>query len=162
MVAKGVRRRGVENIRLRLDIPAERVVIMQEDPMLEQEWLRQNNLTYGALIGIGVVMVQPFLTAAPLDLSAKVCVVAFSVAILLLAALVMVTWQEAFRRRTTKSALVATARVVAQVCAFVGMVAGFWHILWIAGVVFLACGIVGVVVHSVGYWRVERDQEPPE
>ena len=37
-------------------------------PELEQEWLRQNNLGYGALIAIGVVMVQPFLTAASLDL----------------------------------------------------------------------------------------------
>jgi hypothetical protein len=97
-----------------------------------REWIRQNNLIYGGLIGIGVVMVQPFLTAASLDLSAKICVVAFSVAIPLLAALVLVNWEEAFRRRVTKSVSVEIARVVAQLCAFVGVVAGFWHILWIA------------------------------
>jgi hypothetical protein len=56
-------------------------VTVNTDPAQEQEWLRQNNLIYGGLIGIGVVLVQPFLTAASLDLSATICVVAFSVAI---------------------------------------------------------------------------------
>lgn len=52
----------------------------------EQEWLRQLSLIYSGLIVIGVYLVAPFLTAASLDLPAKVCVVAFSVAIPLLAA----------------------------------------------------------------------------
>jgi hypothetical protein len=134
----------------------EKVVRVKEDSEQTQEWIRQNNLIYGGLIGIGVVMVQPFLTAASLDLSAKICIVAFSVAIPLLAALVLVNRQEAFRRRATTSGLVETARVVGQVCAFVGVVAGFWHILWIAGVGMLVSGIVGVAVHSAGYWRLER------
>jgi hypothetical protein len=62
----------------------------RQDSEQEQEWLRQDYLVYGGLIGVGVVMVQPFLTAASLDLSATICVVAFSVAIPLLAALAMV------------------------------------------------------------------------
>jgi hypothetical protein len=84
----------------------------------------------------------------------------FSVAIPLLAALVLVNQQEAFRRRATTSVLAVIARVVAQNCAFVGVVAGFWHIHWIAGVGMLASGLVAVVVHSAGYTRLERDQEP--
>jgi hypothetical protein len=140
------------------------MVTVQEakgSPEQEQEWLRQLSLIYSGLILIGVYMVQPFLTAASLDLSAMVCVVAFSVAIPLLAALVLVNRQEAFRRRTTTSVLATIARVVAQGCAFVGVVAGFWHIHWIAGVGFLASGLVAVGVHSAGYWRLEQDQEPP-
>jgi predicted lysophospholipase L1 biosynthesis ABC-type transport system permease subunit len=104
-------------------------------------------------------MVQPFLTAASLDLSAKICVVAFSVAIPLLAALVVVNRQEVFRRRRTKSISVEIARVVGQTGAFTGVVAGFWHIMWIAGVGVLASGLVGAAVQSAGYWRLERDQE---
>jgi len=111
------------------------------------------------LIGTGVVMVQPFLTAASLDLSAKICVVAFSVAIPLLAALALVNRQEAFRRRRTRSVLVSITQVVAETCASAGVVAGFWHILWIAGVGMLASGLVAVAVHSAGYVRLERDQE---
>ena len=75
---------------------------LRQDPGLVQEWLRQNNLIYGALIAIGVFMVQPFLTAPSLDLTARICVVAFAVAIPLLAALVMVNRQEAFRRRASE------------------------------------------------------------
>jgi O-antigen/teichoic acid export membrane protein len=133
---------------------------LRQDPQLEQEWLRQNNLIYGGLIAIGVYLVQPFLTTASLDLSATICVVAFSVAIPLLAALVIVNRQEAYRRRRSKSVLVAIAQVVGQSCAFAGVVAGFWHILWIAGVALLASGLLAVAVHSAGYWRLERDQPP--
>ena len=61
----------------------------KRQPGLEQEWIRQNNLMYGGLAGIGIVFVQPFLTASSLDLSAWICVVAFSVAIPLLAGLVL-------------------------------------------------------------------------
>lgn len=66
----------------------------------EEEWLRQLNVIYVGLIGIGVYMVQPFLTAASLDLSAKTCVVAFSVSIPLLAALAIVNLQERLVRFT--------------------------------------------------------------
>jgi hypothetical protein len=130
------------------------------DPELEREWLRQDNLIYGGLIAVGVYMVQPFLTAASLDLSARICVVAFSVAIPLLAALVVVNRQEAFRGRATSSVVVSVAKVVGETAAFVGLVTGFWHILWVAGVGMLTAGIVAVGVHSAGYWRLERGQAP--
>ena len=72
---------------------------MRQDPALEQEWIRQNNLSYGGLIAIGVFMAQPFLTAVPLDVADKICILAFAVAIPLLAALMLLNRQEAFRRR---------------------------------------------------------------
>ena len=129
-----------------------------------EEAVKQTGLIYGGLIGIAVVMVQGFLEAPSSAPSARVSVVAFSVAIPLLAALVMVNRQETFRRRRTPSVTVTIAESVAQGAAFVGLVAGFWHIYWIAGVVFLAAGFVGLFVHSAGWWRLERDQasEDPE
>jgi hypothetical protein len=108
------------------------------------EVVRQQGLIYGGLILIGLYMVQPFLTAPSLDVSAKVSILAFSVAIPLLAALVVVNRQEAFRGRLTPSVTVSVARAVAQGAAFVGIVAGFWHITWVAGVAFLATGFVAV------------------
>jgi hypothetical protein len=136
------------------------MVTVNEDPQQVQEWLRQNNLIYGGLIAIGVAIVQPFLMAASLDLSARICVVAFSVAIPLLAALVVINRQESFRHRPTKAVSVAITQVVAQTSAFVGVVAGFWHILWIAGVAVLISGLAGVAVHSAAYVRLEQDQGP--
>jgi tetrahydromethanopterin S-methyltransferase subunit G len=124
-----------------------------------EEAVRQLGLIYGGLIGIAVVMVQPFLAAASLDATAKVSVIAFSVANPLLAALVMVNRQEAFRHRRTPSVSVMIAQGIAQLAAFIGIAAGFWHIDWLAGVAFLAAGFVGVLVHSAGYWRLEENQD---
>ena len=133
---------------------------MNQDVEQVQETLRQLNLIYSGLIVIGVYLVQPFLTAGTLDLSATVCVIAFAVAIPLLAALVVINRQEAFRHRMTRSVLVTIAQVVAQLCAFAGVVAGFWHIMWTAGVAMLAAGLVAVAVHSAGYARLEGYRQP--
>lgn len=131
---------------------------MSEDRAQEREWVRQNNLAYAALIVIGVYMVQPFLTAASLDVSATICVVAFAVAIPLLAALVLVGQQETFRQRPTKSVLVTwIAKPVAQGSAVVGVVAGFWHITWIAGVAMLVVAFIALGVQSAGYTRLESE-----
>jgi len=120
-----------------------------------EEVLRQLGLIYGGLIGVAVVMTQPFLVATNFDASARVSIIAFAVAIPLLAALVLVNRQEAFRGRRTTSVTVTVAQVIAQLAAFVGIVAGFWHIMWVAGVTFLVAGVVAMGVHSAGFWRVE-------
>jgi hypothetical protein len=112
-------------------------------------------MIYGGLVGVAVLLVQPFLSASSLDASATVSVLAFAVAIPLLAALVMVNRQEAFRGRRTTSVTVLIAHGMAQLAAFVGIVAAFWHISWIAGVTFLVTGLVAVGVHSAGFVRVE-------
>ena len=88
----------------------------EQDSQLEHELIRQNSLGYGGLIAIGVILVQPFLTAVSLDPSAKICIAANSVAIPLHAALILVSRQEVFRRRRTKSTLVAVTQVIAQGC----------------------------------------------
>src|SRR4051794_12255675 len=74
-----------------------------QEPAQRLEWTQQNNVIYGGLIAIGLVLVQQFLTVPRLDWSAKICVLAYSVAIPLLAALVLVNRQENFRHRATES-----------------------------------------------------------
>ena len=128
---------------------------LSQDPELQQEWIRQDNLAYGGLIAIGIVLVQPFVAGAALDTSGMVCAVAFAIAIPLLAALVLVNRQETFRRRRTSSRTVAVARSTAQGAAFVGVVAGFWHIHWIAGVGVLVSALVAIGVQSAGITRLE-------
>jgi hypothetical protein len=127
-----------------------------EEPEQQQEWIRQNNVIYGGLIAIGLVWVQPFLTVATLDWSARICVVAFSMAIPLLAGLILVNRQEEFRRRVTGSVLVRVTQSVGLMFGFVGVVAGFWHVTWVAGVGFLVCGVVAMMAHSAGYLHLER------
>jgi Na+(H+)/acetate symporter ActP len=131
-----------------------------QDHELQQEWIRQDNLAYGGLIAIGIVLVQPFVAGASLDISGMVCAVAFAIAIPLLAALVLVNRQETFRRRRTSSRIVAVARATAQGSAFVGVVAGVWHIHWIAGVGVLVSALVAVGVQSAGVTRLELGERP--
>jgi len=129
---------------------------LRRDPRQQQEWLRQNNLMYGGLIGIGVVIIQPFLTAGPLDLPATISVLGFAVAIPILASLVLLSAQESFRGRATSSRFVVVARALGQAGAVIGVLAAFWHIGWLAGAGVLAGGFVALVVLSVGYTSLYR------
>ncbi len=154
-------RRAAEQESERLAQESERLArSLTQDPELGEEWLRQDNLIYGGLIGIGIVMVQALLPY-PLDTSAMTCVLAFAVAIPLLAALIMVNRQEQFRRRRTSSRIVAGARAIAQGAAFLGLVAGFWHFDWIAGAVVLGSSLVAVGVHSAGFTALEWQPSKP-
>src|SRR5262245_1298986 len=121
----------------------------------QREGVRQSGLIYGGLIGVAVLVLQPFIGAPSLDTSATVSVIAFAVAIPLLAGLAMVNWQEGFRGRRSTSISVTVAQSIAQAAAVTGIVAAFWHMTWVAGVIFLAAGLVAMLVHSAGWWRLE-------
>jgi hypothetical protein len=132
--------------------------VSEPGPAQVREWLEQGNLTYGALVAGGVLIVQPFLTAPSLDLAATISVVAFSVAIPLLAGLILVNREEILRGRRSRSILVAIGQAVAYVAAFTGMVAAFWHIVWFAGVAVLASGLAAMGIHSAGYTRLALEE----
>jgi hypothetical protein len=136
-----------------------RTMSVTADPGQSREKLQQSGLIYSGLVGIGIVLVQPFLTAEPADVPAKICVIAFAVAIPLLTALIVLNRQETVRSRFATSTLVTCTQVVGPLSAFVGIVAGLWHILWIAGVATLGFGILGVVVYAVGFRNL---LEPPQ
>jgi hypothetical protein len=128
---------------------------MLRQPGQEREWIRQNNVIYGGLIGVGLVIVQPFLTEAPLSQVATVSVIAFAVAIPLLAALVMINQQETFRGRLSSSGFLSVARAIAMLASGTGVVAAFWNMSWVAGVVVICSMVIAVAAHSAGYVRLE-------
>ena len=125
-----------------------------------EEAVRQVGVIYAGLIAVALVMIQPFLGNASLDVAGKISVISFAIAIPLLAALTMVNRQETFRRRRTSSITVTVAQSVAQGAAFVGVVAGFWHIDWVAGLCFLVTGLVAIFVHSAGWVKLELGRDP--
>jgi len=141
-----------ETVRARAN---EYVEAVTHDPRQIREWIGEKGLTYGGLIGVGILRVQPFLAATSLDLSAMICVVAFALAIPLLAALILLNREESFRSRFAQSRLVTVGQAVGQGSAFVGVVAGFWHIHWIAGSVMLGSALLAMGVHSAGFMSVE-------
>jgi hypothetical protein len=124
-----------------------------------EEVVRQFGLIYAGLIAIAIVMMQGYLEAPALDTSAKISVVAFSVAIPLLAASRWLTWRSpsvADGRRPSSSPSLGCgpagclrrdrrrllARPVDRRCGF------------------LAAALVAVGVHSAGFARLEMDQQP--
>lgn len=141
---------------------------LAREPGQQAAWLRQDNLGYVGLLGTGLIWVQPFLSATSLDLPAKICVVAWAVALPLLAALVLLNEQEAFRRRRSGSVLANVGKAIAQCAALVGFVAGFWHIWWPAGATLIGATLVAATVHSAGYVHLEglgrrsSRPDPPE
>ena len=53
----------------------------------------------------------------------------------------------------------STTQVVGLGSAVVGTVAGFWHILWIAGAASLVFAILGVVVYASGFRKLAEHPE---
>ena len=153
-------RRMAREAEVRARAEVDRIAAVTETGEMKEEMLRQSGVMYGGLIAIALVMVQGFLETSPLNAPARVGTIAFAVAIPLLAALVLVNRQEAFRGRRTTSVSVTLAGVIAQLAAFVGLVAAFWDITWVAGVTFLVASLIAVGVHSAGFWRVESPPPP--
>lgn len=131
---------------------------MKEDWTQKEGWLQQDSLIYGGLIGICVVIMQPFIAATSLDVPFKICIVAFSLAIPMLAVLIMLTQVQSLHHYASYPGYLVIARIVGQVSAFIGVIAAFWHMLWIAGVVVLVSGVVGLALYATYYRRLEHDQ----
>src|SRR5262245_5850028 len=153
-------RREADDAAERARSDAERVATETRSGAGKDEALRQQGVIYGGLVGVAVLMIQPFLGETAIDVSAKISVIAFAAAVPLLAALIMVNRQETFRRRRSTSITVTVAQSIAEGAALIGIAAGFWHIHWVAGVCFLVAAAVAVGVHSAGWYRVETDRQP--
>jgi uncharacterized membrane protein HdeD (DUF308 family) len=119
-------------------------------------WQRQNNLLYLGLIGIGTVLVQPFVTESDLDGSATTCVVAFAVAIPLLAVLSMLNQLEELHGKPLYSLAAGLSKAVGLLSAMAGVVAAFWHIHWLAGIGILVSGLAAMAVYASLTRRVAR------
>ncbi len=121
----------------------------------EKEWIKEANIIYGGLIGMGLIMIQPFLSGGSLtDLAAKICVVSFAISTPILAALILLNRQEGFMKHTSKSKLVVISKSIAQLAAAIGFVAGLWHITPLAGKAAIASCIIAISAHSAGYVKL--------
>ncbi|NNH71459.1 hypothetical protein HLB23_16580 [Nocardia uniformis] len=109
-------------------------------PEEKAAWVRQDNLIYGGLIAIGTVIVQPFLTAPSMDLTAMIAVVAFAIALPHLGVLVLISDWPNPEGYPILRFLPATAKALGLSFSMIGVGAAFWHISWIAGVAVVASG----------------------
>lgn len=135
--------------------PTQQNTSTEVTPTIEREWLKQEKITYGALIAAGLIFIQPFLYGEQFHgMTAKITVLSFAIAIPILAALTLLNEEETFRKHPSKSKIAEIARVIGQDAAFLGFVAGFWHIDKMAGICVIVASIIGLTAHSAGYTRL--------
>ena len=122
--------------------------------------LQQTDLVYAGLAGIAIVFVQDFVGLPELDASATVSVLAFALALPLLAALGVLNALQAGYRYHPYPWWMTLAVVLALGASTVGIVAAFWYISAAAAAVLIASGLgCGVLVIA---YRIRLDKANPD
>ena len=129
---------------------------------IKPEWTQQALVVYGGLIAIGVVILQALISAPSLDLPLQVSILSFAIAMPLLAIMVLVNHAQASYRYASYPRYLSLAIVLGQGGAFIGVLAAFWHISWVAAVLLVISGLVGLVVYAAYSRQLARDNPPDE
>ncbi len=127
---------------------------------IKEEYTRESTAILAGLIGISVVIVQALIGAHPTDLPAKIALLAFAVALPMLGMLVILNGLYARVRYASFPLYLTLAYFLGEGGAAIGVVAAFWHLSWIAGVLILVSGLFGVGVY-LAYRRQLRRDNPP-
>ena len=124
---------------------------------INPEWTRQAVITYCALIGVGIIVLQALISVPSLDLAALISIASFAVAIPILAVMVLIYYAQSQYRYATYPWYLTLIIVLGQGGAFLGVFAAFWHVSWIAGILLAGSGIGGLLIYTVYLRQMERD-----
>ncbi len=111
-------------------------------------WYGEDKLVNGGLIGISLLITQAFISLGKYDIPATISIFAFSIAIPFLACNVIATHVLASDNKnpeTRGTDFLFWAGIIASV---IGIDATFWHVSWIAGVLLLISGIIGLAIYT--------------
>ena len=109
--------------------------------------IRRANLTFIGFLAISVIMIQDFVSSGVTDASAIISVLAFAVAIPCLSVSVYIL-NTPFAPRFFVTRPYNYFIILALISTIVGLAAAFWHILWIAALVFLASSVLAFIVFT--------------
>lgn len=99
--------------------------------------LHQSALWSVGLIGIGLIIIQGFLTSTSLNATAFIAICAFALAIPILTCNTLVKFAKAKKDVEIYNSIPEILfYAIGIVSAFIGITAAFWHINIIAGVIF--------------------------
>jgi hypothetical protein len=112
-----------------------------------EESTHPSDLWSGALIAIGLVILQGFFSLSSLDLAALVSVVAFAAAIPILSCNVLTNFlRRRQRQKYTESVWEILFYTLGILAALVGIGAAFWHLSVISAYVFAGSFFVAILV----------------
>src|SRR5262245_2541843 len=127
---------------------------------LKAQWIRQTNVILAGLIGIGVVIVQALIAINATDSAAMIALFAFAIALPLLGILVVLNVTLVEYRYASYPVYLSFAYIVGEASACVGVIAAFWHVSWIAGVLVVISGLVGLATAYSYTMRLQKDNAP--
>ena len=126
---------------------------------IKPEWTQQALVVYGGLIAIGVVILQALIPVQSLDLASLVSILSFAIAMPFLAIMILVNHAQVSYRYATYPWYITLAILLGQGGALIGVFAAFWHISWIAAILLLISGVVGLVVYALYSKQLVRDNQ---
>ncbi|HEX2646750.1 MAG TPA: hypothetical protein VHO95_05955 [Candidatus Dormibacteraeota bacterium] len=125
--------------------------------LVRPEWIRTEAVINAGMIVVGIYVVQTLLGTNYADVAARISIVAWAIAIPLLAALGLLNVAQETYRYASYPLYLLVARGLAQGGAAVGIVSAFWHIWMPAGIVLVASAVVALGLYA-GYARqLEKD-----
>ena len=125
--------------------------------LLRPEWIRAEAVVNAGLIVVGIYIVQSLLASSFADTAARISIVAWAVAIPLLAALGMLNVAQESYRYASYPAYLLMARAIAQGSAATGVVSAFWRIWMPAGIVLIVSGVAALGLFVTYSRRLEKD-----
>lgn len=105
------------------------------------------NLECGALIAIGIVLLQDLISSSSLDIPLTITSFAFAVAIPMLSAKLLINFEESKAGYYVPSKRVKVLYWVGMMSAFIGINAAFWHISLMVGGVFSVSSLIALVLY---------------
>jgi hypothetical protein len=125
--------------------------------VVKPEWIRADTAINAGFIVVGVYIVQALIGTGVADPATRLSIIAWAVAIPLLAALAMLNLVREWYRYTSYPLYWSIAWIFAHGAALVGLVAAIWHVWFPAAIVLMISGAAGFAVYQISVRRLERD-----
>jgi O-antigen/teichoic acid export membrane protein len=127
---------------------------------VETEWISQATLMNVGLIVLGVYVLSALITVGATDVASRIAIVAWGVAMPLLAFISLITELQRNRRYVSYPLYFALAQTVGQGAAVIGFGATLWHVWYPAALAFAASSIAGLFLYQAYRRRLYRDNQP--
>jgi hypothetical protein len=123
--------------------------------------LNHQRLIGGGLVTFSLIIVQAFIATGLTDPASYICVFAFALALPLMVLFVFYFGTLKLLTSTKVPGSVGVLYIGGGTLDICGIAAAFWHISWIAGVLFIFSGSVAILVYSTNTLRVELQHKNP-
>ena len=125
---------------------------------VSEDYKRINDLLSGGFLGISLLIFQAFVTLTALDLALLIALCALAVAMPLLAACIVLNNILWVVKSGSRSRWILFIRYLSPICAIVGIIAVFWHLSWVAGVLVAISGSMAYLVCTYYHAQVLKQK----